>query len=88
MRVNDTQRLLIVVALTVITVALFWQPYRDALRHINQSLLTNVSSDDAQAADGEPRGDRVWRRCTDSIWPGYLWCGDPWHSGAPPWEDR
>jgi hypothetical protein len=88
MRLNDTQRLLVVIVATAITVGLFWPPYRDALRRINEPLLTNVRSDDVQPADDQPRGDRIWRRCTDSIWPGYLWCGGSWHYGTPPWEDR
>ena len=84
MRWNHTRRrLLLVIVATAITVAFFWPPYRDALRRINESLLTNISSDGAQAADDEP----MWRECPGRpILPSDGACG-PWHYGTPPWSD-
>jgi hypothetical protein len=87
MRLSDTQRLLVAIVATVITVGLFWPSYRNALRHLNESLLTNISSDDAQAADSEPSGEHWWRECTGSALRSDRECG-PWHYGIPPWRDR
>jgi hypothetical protein len=88
MRLSNRQRLLII-ALTAITLGLLWPPYRDGLRKINQTLLTNISSD-AQAADDEPRSGVRFRLCPGRILPSDHECG-PWHyADELPWprEDR
>jgi hypothetical protein len=73
MRLNGTQRLLVVAVVATVATWIGWPYCRDAMHQIDHQLHNNGG---AQAADDTLRPYQR-SKCTGSIWSNQIDCGEP-----------